>query len=231
MRLARADVVVEGVPVVVAALVALNLAAFAYALTLEPGALAAWFDRWGLVPREFLRGTTDGTSTGQMPWITPFTSMFLHGNAIHLVGNLVYLWVFGSAIESLLGRVRVGIFYAVCGLAAALVQLASDPAGYVPTVGASGPVSGLIGAWVAVCPMGRLRLRWPPTRVPALTLLMLWVAIQLSSALGEGGSVALWAHAGGFAAGMALGGPMRTRAASDASAGRSPSQVEKVPRR
>ena len=199
----------RSLPWVVIGIVAANVLSFAYAATLGPDGTGELFDRFALVPREFLRGA------GQFVWLTPITAMFLHGSLLHLAGNLLYLWIFGRQIEDLLGRVRFLVFYAACGLAAAAIHVGSDPTSWLPTVGASGAISGLLGAYAVSYPTGRLRLLWPRVRVPAIAFLTLWIALQVVSGLGQGaahgGGTAWWAHVGGFAAGVALARSMWLR--------------------
>ncbi len=197
------------------AIIAANVLTLAYALAVGPDAAALLFDRWGLVPREFLRGVAQPSTTQQWVWLTPFTSMFLHGSLLHLAGNLLYLWIFGGQIEHLLGRVRFVVFYTACGLAAGAIHVASDPSSYLPTVGASGAISGLLGAYAVSYPTGRLRLLWPRVRVPAIAFLALWIGLQVISGLGtdaqRAGGTAWWAHVGGFIAGVALARSMWLR--------------------
>jgi membrane associated rhomboid family serine protease len=216
----RDDVPIRSVPFVVVCLVCANMLVFALELTLATGeqgagALAEFTDAWGLVPREFLRGAMQQRSTGQIVWLTPIAAMFIHGGLLHLAGNLLYLWIFGRPIEDLLGHGRFFVFYLACGLVASAVQVASDPDSYQPIVGASGAVSGLLGAYAVSYPLGWLRLLWPPLRVPAALFLLAWFAFQvaagLGSAEGASGGVAWWAHVGGFLAGMALVRAMRVR--------------------
>jgi membrane associated rhomboid family serine protease len=208
----RDDVPSRATPLVVPALMLLNLAAFLYALALGSDAAGLLLERWGLVPREFLRDLVQPAATQQIFWLTPLTSMFLHGSLLHLAGNLLYLWIFGVPIEELLGHARFALFYLACGLVAALAHVASDPDSYVSTLGASGAISGLLGAYAVSYPGGRLRLLWPRVRVPALLFLALWVALQVGSGLAAGdradASIAWWAHVGGFAAGAILVRPM-----------------------
>jgi membrane associated rhomboid family serine protease len=186
----------------------LNLATFVYVAALGDDAAAFLLDRFGLVPREFLRGLAQPAATQQIFWLTPFTSMFLHGSLLHLAGNLLYLWIFGVPVEELLGHARFALFYLVCGFVAALAHVASDPGSYVSALGASGAISGLLGAYAVSYPGGRLRLLWPRIRVPALLFLVLWVALQVVSGLdaAERGDarIAWWAHIGGFLAGAML---------------------------
>jgi membrane associated rhomboid family serine protease len=204
----RDDLPSRSAPLIVEGLILLNLVAFLYALALDPADTATFFDRWGLVPREFLRGAAHPTRTQQVVWLTPLSAMFLHGSLLHMIGNLLYLWVFGAPVEDLLGHARFALFYVACGLVAAAAHLASDPGSYVPTLGASGAISGLLGAYAISYPSGRLRLLWPRIRVPAFLFLGLWIALQVFFGIrardaGETG-VAWWAHVGGFTAGMIL---------------------------
>jgi membrane associated rhomboid family serine protease len=206
----RDDIRTRSAPLVVIALIALNVLVFLYEISLVAGegTIDEFIGRWGLVPREFLRGATQLSATERSVWLTPVTSMFLHGGVLHLAGNLLYLWIFGRCIEDLLGHARFALFYLVCGLAAAAVQVAAAPGSYAATVGASGAISGALGAYAVSYPLGRVRLLWPAVRVPAALFLLAWIGLQVISgvdAWGEtGGGVAWWAHIGGFAAGIAL---------------------------
>ena len=147
------------------------------------------------------------------PWLTIFTSMFLHGGWLHLLGNMLYLWLFGKGVEGALGPLRYLVFYFVCGAAAALTQAFISPTAMVPMIGASGAIAGILGAYLVLFPRGNVVVfLWiiiivRLITVPAVILLGLWFVMQLLSALaaqaGEPG-VALWAHVGGFALGMLL---------------------------
>jgi len=206
-------------PVVVGALIAINAIVFCYEMILSGGAAAdggavgEFIATWGLVPREFLREIADPGATSQVVWFTPISSMFLHGGLLHLACNLLYLWIFGGEIEDWLGGRRFLVFYLACGLTASGFQIASDPNSYVATIGASGAVSGVLGAYVVSYPHRRLRLRWPSVPIPAIFFLLVWIVIQVLSGIDyqsaeEGGS-AWWAHTGGFLAGIALTRLMR----------------------
>jgi membrane associated rhomboid family serine protease len=208
----RDDVPIRSLPWVVTGLVAANLGVFLYELWLAagPGGDARAIDfvsTWGLVPRELLR-VTGPTGIGPAAFVTPLTATFLHADLLHLAGNMLYLVLFGSRIEDLLGHARFLLFYAACGLAAAAVHVASDPGSWAATLGASGAVSGVLGAYAVSYPTGRLRLLWPRVRVPVVVFLGLWFALQVGSAVGARSDarqpVAWWAHLGGFAAGAAL---------------------------
>ena len=144
-----------------------------------------------------------------------FTSMFLHGSWMHLIGNMWFLWIFGDNIEDSMGRVRFAVFYLSCGVAAALAQVMLNPASGVPMVGASGAISGVMGAYLILFPRVRvfclLFLGFFITSIalPAWTMLLYWAAIQLVSGLiglaaQESGGVAFGAHVGGFLAGVIL---------------------------
>jgi membrane associated rhomboid family serine protease len=217
----RGDVPARTAPFVVVALIAANVGVFAHEIALalgggtDAGELADFVERWGFVPREFLRELADPGAASARVWCTPLTAMFVHGGLAHLLGNLLYLWIFGIRVEDLLGHRRFAVFYLACGLAAAAIQMASAPDSYAPTVGASGAISGVLGAYAVAYPRGRLRMLWPPVRVPAAAFLLLWIALQVASGLdawGEpGAGIAWWAHVGGFAAGMALGRSMWVR--------------------
>jgi len=217
----RDDVPSRSTPFVVVCLIVANALVFLLEISLVAaegggsGALTEFTDAWGLVPREFLRGTSQRGPTGQIVWLTPIAAMFIHGGLLHLAGNLLYLWIFGRRIEDLLGHGRFFLFYLVCGLAAAALQVASDPSSYAPIVGASGAISGLLGGYAVSYPTGRLRLLWPPLRVPAALFLLVWIVIQIASGFAgkdeASSGVAWWAHVGGFVTGIALIRSMRVR--------------------
>lgn len=147
------------------------------------------------------------------PWATVLTSMFLHGGWFHLIGNMIFLWIFGNNIEDALGHVRYVILYFCCGVAAALVQAASSPASHVPMVGASGAIAGVLGAYLLYFPRANVHvfvwivIFFRILNVPAYILLGLWFLMELVSGLlrapGTPG-VAFWAHVGGFVCGAVL---------------------------
>jgi membrane associated rhomboid family serine protease len=144
------------------------------------------------------------------------TSMFLHGSWMHLLGNMWFLWLFGNNIEDATGRTRYLVFYLVCGLVAAFAQVVANPASRVPMVGASGAISGVMGAYLVLYPRVRVWTLVPigffmtSIALPAWLMLLYWAALQLVSGVvsiglaGEGGGVAFWAHLGGFLAGLVL---------------------------
>jgi membrane associated rhomboid family serine protease len=147
------------------------------------------------------------------PWMTIFTSMFMHGGFLHLLGNMLYLWIFGNNVEDSMGHARFFVFYVVCGVAAAMAQAFQDPSSDVPMIGASGAIGGVLGAYILLHPSARVLVVIPlgfilhPMRIPAWIVLGLWFVVQLFAggmAPTESGGVAYWAHIGGFLAGMVL---------------------------
>jgi len=180
----------------------------------------------GLIPGEVLGTVPPGTGvplgpgmrcliTGQPHWWTVVTSMFLHSGWLHIIGNMWFLWVFGNNIEDSMGHARFVVFYLVCGVAAAATQMVSDPASPVPMVGASGAISGVMGAYVLLYPRVKVHtIVWlgffvTTIALPAYVMLGYWFVLQLllgaAGALSHAqGGVAVWAHVGGFVAGMAL---------------------------
>jgi len=147
------------------------------------------------------------------PWVTLFSSMFLHGGLLHLGGNMLYLWIFGNNVEDALGRVRFILFYLACGVAAALLQAVVDPQSPIPMIGASGAISGVLGAYLLLYPRANVLVLIPLgwftqlRPLPAVFVLGFYFVLQLISAVldtGEGGGVAWFAHIGGFVAGMVL---------------------------
>lgn len=196
--------------ILTAVLVAANLAVFAYQATLPPRAGEMFVFRLGMIPAVLLGDAELPAAFDPVPaWTTLFSSMFLHGSIMHVAGNMLYLWTFGNNIEDAMGRARFVAFYALCGLAAALSQALVEPDSAVPMIGASGAVSGVLGAYLMLHPHAHVwsfaffRFAW----LPAWIVLGFWIVVQIANAWLAGpdaGGVAWWAHIGGFAAGMAL---------------------------
>ncbi|CAN5208353.1 rhomboid family intramembrane serine protease [soil metagenome] len=146
------------------------------------------------------------------PVATIFTSMFLHGGLMHLAGNMLYLWIFADNIEDTMGHARFVAFYLLCGVAAVLAQALPEPSSQVPMIGASGAISGVLGAYLLLFPQAHVLVGVPlgfflhTMRMPAVLVLGLWFALQLVSSAGDTGEagVAFRAHIGGFIAGMVL---------------------------
>ena len=168
---------------------------------------------FGLIPDVLLGDARLPAELAAVPaWMTVFTSMFLHGGWMHLIGNMLYLWIFADNVEDRLGHSRFVIFYLLCGIAAALAQALPDPQSQIPMVGASGAISGVLGAYLLMYPRAHVLVLIPLgfvsqlVRLPALLVLGLWFAMQLLSEMlaPPGAGVAFRAHIGGFVAGLLL---------------------------
>lgn len=170
-------------------------------------------------PVRLTRNVVIPQAPGPYPiWLTVFTSMFMHGGYMHIGGNMLYLWIFGDNIEDNFGRVRFLIFYLLCGVAAMVAQVLLDPDSMIPTLGASGAIAGVLGAYLVMFPRNRIRvltmfLIITVIELPAILVLGFWIVLQFISQIGSitehtaqtgGGGVAYMAHIGGFLVGMAL---------------------------
>jgi membrane associated rhomboid family serine protease len=199
-------------PLVTVGLILLNAAAFFLELNRPEGAVQAFVQAWGVVPKEYSTGRDLAPLIPLPFWSTLVTSMFLHGGWAHLGGNMLYLWIFGDNIEKRVGHARFLAFYLVCGLAAAAAHIAFNSGSTTPTIGASGAISGVLGGYLLLFPRNRVRVLtgFGVAAVPAATMLILWIVIQFVNGAGqvartpETGGVAYLAHIGGFAAGLLL---------------------------
>lgn len=200
-------------PVVTWALIALNVLAFFLELSQgSEGALQSFVTAWGVVPREYAVGRDLAPSIPLPFWSTLFTSMFLHGGWMHLIGNMGYLWIFGDNLERVMGHGRYVVFYLLCGVAAGAAHIAFNSSSTVPSVGASGAISGVLGGYILLFPRNKVRVltRGGVAAVPAFVMLGIWILIQLVSGVGamaktdETSGIAYMAHIGGFAAGLLL---------------------------
>jgi membrane associated rhomboid family serine protease len=200
-------------PVVTIGLIALCILVFLWQLTLPEGGQAAVYSL-GLIPAVFLGGAELPPELQAVPApLTLITSMFLHGGLLHLGGNMLYLWIFGDNIEDRMGRFRFLAFYLICGIAAAFAQALPDANSVVPMIGASGAVSGVLGAYLVLYPRAKVLVAVPllivfyTFHLPALAVLGVWFAGQLLSSMaqeaGQAG-IAFRAHIGGFVAGILL---------------------------
>jgi membrane associated rhomboid family serine protease len=168
----------------------------------------------GNVACEGQQGVPEGAAPDQAPWwVTIFSSMFMHGSLLHLAGNMLYLWIFGNNIEDSMGRVRFVVFYLLGGVAALGLQIVTDPDSTIPTVGASGAIAAVLGAYALLYPRARvitvifIVIFFTVVQLPALLVLGFWFLLQLLPAFSEpigegGGGVAYFAHIGGFLFGM-----------------------------
>ncbi|MFQ5678941.1 MAG: rhomboid family intramembrane serine protease [Gemmatimonadota bacterium] len=213
----------ELTPIVTVAIIAANVAAWLFLQNLGVGPrFVESLCRFGTIPGELTGRIGEGSlirlgpyrcEAGGAAWSTLWTSMFLHGGWMHLIGNMWFLWVFGNNIEDSMGHVKFAIFYLLTGTVAAAAHVLSAAGSGIPTVGASGAISGVMGAYLLLYPRVRiytlffffLFIRIIP--LPAWLLLGYWFFLQLllgTSAPAAGGGVAFWAHVGGFVSGLAL---------------------------
>jgi membrane associated rhomboid family serine protease len=185
-------------------LIVLNIVIFLYERLLPAGSLDYFIAHYGIVP-------------DRLRMASLFTSMFLHAGWLHLIGNMWFLWVFGRNVEDLIGSGRFLVFYILCGLAAAIIHVFFNPFSRMPTIGASGAIAGVMGAYVIKFPRARITTLVPififitTLEIPAVFLLLYWFAIQFFSGVGSigysqvsSGGIAWFAHVGGFLAGMLL---------------------------
>ena len=189
-------------PVVTVVLIVINILVFLFEFSLDPYSENALIFTYGLVPDQF-------------HWANVFTSMFLHGGWMHVLGNMWFLWIFGDNIEDILGHGKFLLFYLLCGVAAAMTQVFFSFDSRVPMVGASGAIAGVMGAYMVKFPQSRIHtlifyIFITTIEVPAWVMLIYWFAIQFFSGLGSlaaptaQGGTAFFAHVGGFVAGIAL---------------------------
>ena len=211
-------------PYIVFGLIVLNVLVFLYELSLQgsgENALEQFFRIWAIVPAE-LTDSFNGRALNPIgEWVTLISSQFLHGGFAHLGGNMLYLWIFGNNVEEKLGYVKYLIFYLACGVLASLTQWYFSQGSLIPSLGASGAIAGVMGAYIIRFPKAEvigvvpLGIFFPTFRVPAYFFLGFWFIQQAFygvSSLGmptnigmESGGIAYWAHAGGFVFGAILG--------------------------
>jgi membrane associated rhomboid family serine protease len=189
-------------PFVTVGIIAVNVLAFWFELSLSPGARQVFIREYGVVPAEFA-------------WPGLLSSMFLHGGWLHIVGNMWYLWIFGDNVEDRMGHGRYLVFYLLCGALAGLAHAFVNPDSYIPTIGASGAVAGVMGAYFVLYPRSRVLTLIPLfvfieiIEIPALYFLGFWFLLQLFSGAGSiahtsgtQAGIAFWAHVAGFIAGL-----------------------------
>ncbi len=191
-------------PIVTIALVVINLLAFFYEVSLDDFSLHYFLSEWGTVPRDFR-------------FVSVLTSMFLHGGWMHVLGNMWFLWIFGDNIEDILGHGQYLLFYLLCGSAGGLLHVGFNPGSSLPAIGASGAISGVMGAYLVSFPRARIHtliffvIFMTTIEVPAILMIGYWFAVQLFSGFGQlaeashqQGGTAWFAHVGGFVAGVVL---------------------------
>jgi len=220
----------ERTPFVTIVVIAICIVVFLYQVNLSEKPGETFVFQYGAIPSVvFGHAALPEEAAVAIPAaLTLLTSMFLHGGWLHLIGNMLYLWVFGNNIEDVMGHAKFIVFYVLCGILAGLSHAAADPASQIPMVGASGAISAVLGAYVLLFPRAHVLVLMPGigmTRVAAGIVLGMWFFTQLVSggmSIGaKGGGVAFFAHIGGFIAGMALIGLFKRRDVPFFSAGHS----------
>ncbi|MBI5650002.1 MAG: rhomboid family intramembrane serine protease [Chloroflexi bacterium] len=210
-------------PTVTWSLIAINVVVFLYELTLRPGALDRFVIEWGVIPHDILLLLANPFDTSLDVWATLLTSQFLHGGWAHIIGNMLFLWVFGDNIEDALGHFIYLAFYLASGVVAALAQTLVIGASTIPSIGASGAIAGVLGAYLILYPLAQIKILVPlfilfwTVRLPALLVIGWWFAQQFFYGVGSLtqaalGGIAFWAHIGGFVAGVILILPFIPRA-------------------
>lgn len=205
-------------PFVTWLIVAINVFVFFIELSLSSTMLETFIREFGLVPARYMRPDWLQRPISYWPFLT---NMFVHGGWLHLIGNMWTLWIFGDNVEDRLGHVRYAIFYVLCGITASLTHVVLNPGSAVPTIGASGAIAGVMGAYFFLFPYSRIIALVPLfffpwfVEVPAILYLGFWFMTQLFSgsfalmAPEAGGGIAWWAHIGGFVMGLILVSTLR----------------------
>jgi membrane associated rhomboid family serine protease len=216
----RDNIPTRRVPLVTLALIGLNTLVFLRTFLLGSQAGSRFLLYYGLIPCD-LTGACEVLGRAFSSDLTLVTSMFVHAGLFHYAGNMLYLWIFGNNVEDAMGRLRFLTFYLACGLVAAFAQVLVNPASRIPMVGASGAVSGILGAYLLLYPQARVLTLVPiivffrVMEIPAGVVLGFWIVVQLLNGMltfdAEGGGVAWFAHIGGFLAGFALIGLFKRR--------------------
>ena len=205
-------------PVITVALILVNAAVFIYEIMLPEQELEQLFHLWGVVPARYTH-PAEALKMGypETSFLPFFTSIFLHGGWLHLISNMWALWIFGDNVEDRMGHVRYFLFYVICGILAGVVNFAIHPHVTLPTIGASGAIAGVMGAYFFLYPLARIIVLVPIffyplfLQIPAIVYLFFWFLTQfwsgtltIASGRGDFGGVAFWAHIGGFIAGIFL---------------------------
>lgn len=200
-------------PYVNIGLILINVLVFIQQLWLQPYQLNSIYYAYGVIPAEAVNVFYTGAPIGQL-MVTFITATFLHGGWFHLIGNMLYLWIFGDNIEGRLGHMKYLLFYLLAGVAGSFAHVLANPASNIPVIGASGAVAGVLGAYVLSFPRSRVLALVPVLffltviEVPAIIFIVVWFVIQVFNGVaflgGTANAVAWWAHIGGFLAGAGL---------------------------
>ena len=195
-------------PFITIALILANIAVFVYQCFFRGNLISL-----AAVPYEISHGRDLPPYLGYSIYVTLVSSLFLHGGILHIIGNMLYLWIFGTSIEDKIGHMKFTFFYFLCGILACIAHIASEPDSTIPVIGASGAISGILGAYYFLFPRSKVLTAFifiifiRLIRIPAVVFLGLWIALQIVNAysLGGGGGGTAWlAHIGGFFAGLLL---------------------------
>lgn len=210
-------------PAVTVVIIGLNVAVYIVQLLFQAtGQLNQFVYSYAVIPYELTQGVDLPPDSLRPAFLTVFTSMFMHGGLFHIFGNMLYLWIFGNNVEDEMGHGRFVVFYFLCGIAATAAQVAINPTSRIPTIGASGAIAGVLGAYLLMHPRAQvetvllLGLFIRIIRLPALIVLGFWIVIQFfqgvaSLGMPQAGGVAWFAHIGGFIAGLILVNLFRQR--------------------
>ncbi len=212
-------------PIITILLILANAAVFFFELSLTPRQLNAFIALYGLVPAHIQLALTTSRITLAAALIPLVTCMFIHGGWLHIIGNMWFLWIFGDNVEDQMGHATYLLFYMICGIGSGVAQTAFSWGSRVPSIGASGAISGVLGAYLVFFPGARvltlvpLLIIWFTARIPAVVFIGLWFLVQFLSGLNslgarDMGGVAWWAHVGGFLLGIALAWGKRPRRAA-----------------
>ena len=199
-------------PVLTLLIILANLAVFLYQIALSPPAEQQFFLEFAMIPARIPLAFTSPSVTFSQAFAPLLTSIFLHGGLLHLAGNMWFLWVFGDNVEDRFGHFTYLMFYLICGVGASVVHTIFNLDSRIPAVGASGAISGVMGAYVVMFPRARVLTWIPPLFIiplPAFVVLVVWFLLQFFGGLQSlgaqaAGGVAFWAHVGGFVFGMVL---------------------------
>ena len=198
-------------PYVTYLLIAINVLVFLLELGQGTQAqLQNFFEKWSVIPQEYAKQADLPPNIPFPFWFTLFSSMFMHGGWMHLIGNMLYLWIFGDNIEDRWGHLKYLIIYLICGIIASLAHIFFNLQSTLPSLGASGAISGVLGAYIVMFPRNRIRVLFMRgiVHMPAMVVLGFWIVLQFINQIGQIGSttesagVAYWAHIGGFVAGV-----------------------------
>lgn len=205
-------------PVVTLTLIAANVAVFVHQISLSSRAADAFVVKYGLVPAKIQMALAGHHYSLMQALIPLITCMFLHAGFLHILGNMWFLWIFGANVEDRLGSLPYVMFYLICGIGSGMAQAAFSWGSHIPSIGASGAISGVLGAYIVFFPGSRILTLVPlfiifcTARIPAVIFIGLWFVVQFLSGLSSlgatnaaaGGGVAWWAHVGGFMLGVLL---------------------------